>query len=42
MDTDEGECIEISLCEVKTVNITSSLRLRGNFQARLDALTLRG
>jgi len=38
-----GECIEISLCEVKTVDISSSLQLRENFQARLNAfLTLRG
>jgi len=37
-----GEGIEISLCEIKTMNISSSSRLRENFQARLDALlTLR-
>ena len=31
-----GECIEISLCELKTVDIGSSLRLRERFQARLN------
>ena len=33
-----GEGIEISLCEIKTMNIGSSSRLRENFQARLDTL----